>query len=118
MHIVVSGDPQAALRSAHDLLVAKGYRITPTDTWSGTAELGSKTKGALLGAMSLYINVRYQVTAGQEPGTHVVNILQGSTGWMGGAVGASRTNKAIEQLRADLEQAFSTSGNLVRFDVT
>lgn len=108
---LVTGDPVAARVTAERALVARNFTLNWQDDWTATAEVGSKTASILVGAFSQYMKVGVRLmTAG--PGETTVRIERQSSGWAGGAIGASRTNKSFASLRGELETIFSGAGVL------
>jgi hypothetical protein len=47
-----------------------------------------------------------------DPGQTTLHIEPETSGWLGGAFGANRVNKAFASLRADLEKQFRDAGVL------
>jgi len=113
INFVVAGDVERAKVTAVEALQMKGYRLTWGDQWSATAEKGSKIGNALAGGFAQYIKLGLQVRAGQTPDQSVISLVQGSKGFMGGALGVAKTNKARNQLRDELAAIFNQAGVLV-----
>ncbi len=111
----VSGDPARARATAERALTDRKFKISWQDEWSGTAERGNKTANVLLGAAAQYFAVGLQVRSA-GPDETVIRIERLSTGWMGGAIGASRTTKNMSGLATELESTFKSAGVLL--DVT
>ena len=109
---VVTGDPGRARATAEQALVSRKFRVEWHDDWTGTAERGSKTGNLLAGALAQYFKVGVRLMTGQ-PGQTVVRVEKQSSGWMGGAIGASRTTKNFESLKDELATVFSGAGVLV-----
>jgi hypothetical protein len=65
----------------------------------------------LVGAFSQYMKVGVRLMSA-GPGETTVRIERQSSGWAGGAVGASRTTKNFAALRGELEAIFSGAGVL------
>jgi hypothetical protein len=108
----LQGDPVHAKDTVHDALVARKFRLTWHDDWTATAERGNKVANAVAGAAAQYFKVGVAIRSGGD-GNAILRVERQSSGWMGGAIGASRTTKNLEQLRAELEQSFTASGVLV-----
>jgi hypothetical protein len=68
---------------------------------------------ALGGAFAQYFAIEVQVMSGHEPGHSIVRFTQGNTGWMGGAIGASRVKKNYAALRDEFAGWFHQQGLLV-----
>jgi len=108
---VVTGDPGRASATAEQALVARKFGVTWQDDWTATAERGSKVANVIAGAAAQYFKVGVRIMSG-EHGTTVIRIERQSSGWMGGAIGAARTNKNLAKLRTELETIFSEAGVL------
>jgi hypothetical protein len=108
---LVTGDPGLARATAEQALVTRKFRVAWNDDWTATAERGSKVAGALAGALAQYFKVGVRLMSAQ-PGETTVRIERQSSGWMGGAIGAARTNKNMTALRTQLEATFSAAGVL------
>ncbi|HEX3540314.1 MAG TPA: hypothetical protein VHT75_07695 [Acidimicrobiales bacterium] len=108
---VVTGDPGMARATAERALVERRFTVTWNDDWTGTAERGNKVANALAGALAQYFKVGLRLMSTQ-PGETTVRVERQSSGWMGGAIGAARTNKNMTALRQELEATFGTAGVL------
>jgi hypothetical protein len=108
----VTGDPTTARATAERALVDRKFKVTWLDEWSGQAERGSRVANVLLGALAQYFKVGVRVMS-DEQGRTIVRIERQSSGWAGGAIGAARTTKNINGLRADLEATFGSAGVLL-----
>src|ERR1022692_3835275 len=108
---LVLGDPVKARATIEEALVARKFKVTWSDDWTATAERGSKVANALAGALAQYFKVGVRLMSAQ-PGETTIRIERQSSGWMGGAIGASRTNKNLTALRSELEAAFAGAGVL------
>ena len=95
---VVASDATNSLSLAVAGLGYIGFRYEPMTAWSGWAELGNKTKAALIGGFSLYMKVRVDVHSTERPHQHSVVITKDSTGMMGGAMGMSKTKKKFDEV--------------------
>jgi hypothetical protein len=107
----VTGDPASARATAERALTERKFKVTWTSDWAGTAERGNKIANVALGALAQYFKVGVSVM-GANPGTTIVRIERQSSGWAGGAIGASRTTRNINSLRQELESTFSSAGVL------
>ncbi len=63
----------------------------------------------IAGAAAQYFKVGVRIMSADQ-GTTIIRIERQSSGWMGGAIGAARTTKNLEKLRAELESTFSEAG--------
>jgi hypothetical protein len=108
---LVAGDPTAARATAEQALVARKFGVTWHDDWTATAERGSKAANLLAGALAQYFKGGVRLMSA-SPGETTVRIERQSSGWMGGAIGANRTNKNLASLRGELEATFVAAGVL------
>jgi hypothetical protein len=108
---LVVGDPVRARATIEEALVARKFRVAWSDDWTASAERGSKLANAIAGALAQYFKVGVRLMSA-EPGETTVRIERQSSGWMGGAIGASRTTKNMTALRTELETTFSSAGVL------
>jgi hypothetical protein len=108
---LVTGDPASARSAVEQALVVRKFRVAWSDDWTAVAERGSKVANALAGAAAQYFKVGVRIMSAQ-PGETTVRIERQSSGWMGGAIGASRTTKNMTALRTELEATFSGAGVL------
>jgi hypothetical protein len=107
----VTGDPARAKATAERALTARGFQVNWQDYWSGTAERGNRVANVLAGAFVQYFKVGLALRSA-EPGHTIVRIERLSSGWAGGAIGASRTTKNIANLGAELDATFRGAGVL------
>jgi hypothetical protein len=108
---LVTGDPTRARATAEQALTSRKFKVNWHDEWSGEAERGSKTANLIAGAMAQYFKVGVRVMSHEE-GQTLVRMEKQSTGWMGGAIGASRTKKNFEALKDELSSTFDAAGVL------
>jgi hypothetical protein len=108
---LVVGDPVRARATIEDALVARKFKVAWSDDWTASAERGSKVANAIAGALAQYFKVGVRLMS-SEPGETTVRIERQSSGWIGGAIGASRTTKNMTALRTELEATFSGAGVL------
>jgi len=62
--------------------------------------------------MAQYFKVGVRIISG-EAGQTTVRIEKQSSGWMGGAIGASRTTKNLASLESELRTTFEGAGVLI-----
>ena len=67
-----------------------------------------RTRGAAAQCFKVGVSIR----SGTD-GNSILRVERQSSGWMGGAIGASRTTKNLEQLRDQLEATFGAANVLV-----
>ncbi len=114
---LVIGDPGRARATAQQALEARKFKVNWADDWTATAERGSKVANAIAGAAAQYFKVGVRLMAADE-GHTTVRIERQSSGWMGGAIGASRTTKNFAALQTDLTETFGAAGVLVSVQET
>ena len=112
VEFVVVGDPQRAKATVSAALQERKFTLTWTDEWTGVAERGSKVANVLGGVFAQYFKVGLQVMSGGGSQS-IVRLDRLSSGWMGGALGASRTNRNFVGLRDELRKTFDGAGVLV-----
>lgn len=111
--LIVTGDPQAALATVTGALQSLGYSVQPDPSgWRGRAEVGSKAARALAGGFSRRMVLDYTVTQAQQPGAFQVVVAPATSGWSGGALGASKAKKELQSVGSTLWNAFATQGTL------
>lgn len=106
------GDPAHARATVQQALETRKFRLTWHDEWTATAERGNKVTNAVAGAATQYFKVGVAIRSGAE-GNSVMRIERQSSGWMGGAIGASRTTKNLDNLSDDLAATFGAAGVLL-----
>jgi hypothetical protein len=108
----VTGDPTTARATAERALTDRKFKVQWQDEWSGVAERGNKVANAFAGAFAQYFKVAVKVMS-STPGQTVVRIERQSSGYAGGAIGATRTTKNMQSLTKELEATFKAAGVLV-----
>ena len=108
----VTGDPAMARATVERALTERGFKISWTDDWSGVAERGNKVANVLVGALAQYFKVGLRLMSEGQAQT-VVRIERLSSGWAGGFIGASRTNRNFSNLKSELGATFAGAGVLV-----
>lgn len=113
-HWTTSADGAAVLRTVGETLASQGYTLTPDESgWGGRAEVGSKAARALAGGFARRMILDYAVTQGAEPGTTLLRISPASTGWSGGALGASKAQKEMASVVNGVHEALVQQGLVV-----
>ena len=114
---VIQGDPESVRSIGDQVIRGAGFTITWVDHATGNAQRGSLPLTILLGAFvgkkRQLVKVGLAVFAGPQPGTAVVRLTRVSSGWVGGAIGASRNNKIFGELVGDLGTQFGQAGTLL-----
>lgn len=106
------GDAERAKQTAIEAFESRGFAFTWIDAWTGRATKGSKGANIMLGALAQYFELEVSVRS-VDAEQSVVRIGTLSSGWMGGAIGASRTKKNFVSLRDELGATFDAAGVLV-----
>jgi hypothetical protein len=109
---VVTGDPARAKATAEQALLSRKFQINWFDDWTATAERGNKVANALVGAAAQYFKIGVRLMS-LDSEHSIVRIERQNTGWMGGAIGAARTNKNFAALKDELAATFQSAGVLV-----
>jgi hypothetical protein len=106
-------DAAAVLDALKGTLEAQGYTVTPDESgWAGRAEVGSKVGRALAGGFVRRMILDFTISQG-EPGTTRLVVAPASSGWSGGALGASKAKKEMTAVASGVHQALSERGLLV-----
>jgi hypothetical protein len=108
----VAGDASRAKATVIDALQTRKFRFTWSGEWDAIAERGNKIANALAGAFAQYFKITVLVRTAPD-GNGLIRIEKSSKGYMGGALGASRTRKNFDGLVADLQATFAAAGVLV-----
>ncbi|HUE57971.1 MAG TPA: hypothetical protein VMO88_00175 [Acidimicrobiales bacterium] len=108
----VTGDPTMARATAERALADRKFKITWTDDWSGLAERGNKVANLIVGALAQYFKVGLSLMSA-GPTETIVRVERLSSGWAGGAIGASRTTRNFSNLKSELEATFAQAGVLI-----
>ena len=108
----VTGDPAMARATAERALNDRKFKVSWTDDWSGVAERGNKVANVIAGALAQYFKVGLRLMS-DGPEQTIVRVERLSSGWAGGAIGASRTTRNFSSLRSELEATFAGAGVLI-----
>jgi hypothetical protein len=107
-------DASAVLTALNDALVSQGYAVTPDETgWAGRAEVGSKAARALAGGFARRMVLDYAVSQGDQAGTTRLVVAAASSGWSGGAMGASKAKKEMATVAQTVHQVLAERQLLV-----
>jgi hypothetical protein len=114
---VIQGDPESVRSIGDQVTRGAGFTISWADQATGQGQRGSLPLTLLLGAFvgkkKQSVKVALTVFAGPQPGTAVFRLTRVSSGWAGGVVGASRTNKIFDELVQELGTRFGQAGQLL-----
>ena len=108
----LQGDPAHARAAVQQALEARKFRLTWHDDWTATAERGTKVANAVAGAAAQYFKVGVAIRSADD-GNSIMRVDRQSSGWMGGAIGASRTSKNLDRLKDELSATFTAAGVLL-----
>jgi hypothetical protein len=108
----LQGDPARVRATVQQALDTRRFRLAWLDEWTATAERGNKLVNVLAGAAAQYFKVGLAIRSGND-GNSILRVDRQSSGWTGGAIGASRTTKSLERLRDELTATFHEAGVLV-----
>lgn len=111
VEFLINGDPSLARNTAAEILGQRGFTLTWTSDWNATAVRGSTTGNVLLGGFAQKFEVGLSVTSVGN-GQSVIRFDRKNRGWMGGAVGAMRVTRNMNELRDQFRDAMSTRGML------
>jgi hypothetical protein len=114
---VIKGDPEGVRSIGDQVISGAGFTIAWENPATGHAQRGSLPLTILLGAFAgkkrQLVKVDLAIFTGPQPGTAVVRLTRVSSGWVGGAIGATRNNKIFEDLIRDLGTRFGQAGSLL-----
>ena len=103
-------DAAAVLDTVKTTLESQGYTVTVDESgWAGRAEVGSKVGRALAGGFVRRMLLDFSISAG-EPGTNRLVVAPASSGWSGGALGASKAKKEMTAVASGIHQALAARG--------
>ena len=108
----LQGDPAHARVAVQQALEARKFRLTWSDDWTAVAERGNKVANAFAGAAAQYFKIGVALRSA-DTGHSILRVERQSSGWAGGAIGAARTTKTLEQLTGEVESTCATAGGLV-----
>ncbi|MDR1635131.1 MAG: hypothetical protein LBS27_09495 [Bifidobacteriaceae bacterium] len=111
----VSGDPERARTTIHDLLTRMGFTLQYSGPFNGVAERGSKgatiAAGALAGSNQ---HLRVKLALAQDPnGNTAITLASDTTGMAAGLIGVRRASKAYNELFASVRGTFQQAGVLL-----
>lgn len=106
-------DAGAVLATVGEVLASQGYTVTPDETgWAGRAEVGSKAARVLAGGFARRMVLDFAVRQGAHAGTHQLVIAPASSGWSGGAIGASKAQKEMSAVAEGVHHQLAARGLL------
>ena len=90
---------------------ANGFKVQWDGPTKGKAEKGSKGANLMLGALSQYYGVDFEIAP--SPNGAVLRLVKSNTGWAGGYLGARKVEKQFQQLGDTLAAWFQHQGVLL-----
>ncbi len=108
--IAVRGTVENVQSLVQQALVGNGFQVKWEGPTKGTAERGSKGANLMLGALSQYYRVDFEIYPMASGAT--LRLLKGNTGMAGGLLGMSKVNKQFVQLSDTLASWFNQQGVL------
>jgi hypothetical protein len=112
VEFLINGDPSLARNTAAEILAERGFTLTWTSEWSAAAVRGSTAGNVLLGGFAQKFEVGLSVTSAAN-GQSVIRFDRKNKGWMfGGALGAARISRNMNELRDQFRDAMTTRGML------
>ncbi|MEV3921504.1 hypothetical protein [Actinomadura coerulea] len=94
-------------------LQPEGFRFTWDNAGQGIVEKGTRAKAMLLGAFATHY--KYHLLLRPQPdGTVVVELGLATTGLSGGATGAVKLRRKLDEVGRILTTAFQSSGTLIQ----
>jgi hypothetical protein len=107
-------DASAVLETLNGALTSQGYTVTPDESgWAGRAEVGSKVARALAGGFARRMVLDYTLSQGDQPDTNRLVVAPATSGWSGGAIGASKAKKEMDAVASAIHQALAGRGLLI-----
>jgi hypothetical protein len=111
VEFLIHGDPALARNTAAEILNERGFAVNWSTEWSAEAVKGSTTGNLLLGPLAQKFVVGLSVTS-VGSGQSMIRFDRQNSGWMGGAIGASRVSRNMKALRDEFRDAMSARGML------
>jgi hypothetical protein len=104
--ITVSGDSGRAKTVVEQVLFGRGFAVTWTDSWTGSAEKGSKR------GFGFYYKVGLSIMSG-APGQFTLRVQPLISRMQNGLAFVGRTNRFFSDLNAELATALAEMGTVV-----
>src|SRR3989442_4513537 len=95
--IQVKGSVENVQNLVQHAFGANGFQIKWDGPTKGKAEKGSKGANLMLGALSQYYGVDFEIAP--NPNGAVLRLVKSNTGWAGGSPGPRKVEKEVPQLR-------------------
>lgn len=114
MRFWTAGDPQVAIGHLVGQLQAYDFRITPNpDGYSGSAEVGSAAKRALLGGFARRNKLEYRLSQSPVPEQFILEVQITMTGAGGGAIGYTKAKRENRDLYGAIWNTLHHTGVVV-----
>jgi len=109
--IQVKGSVENVQNLVQHAFGANGFQVQWDGPTKGKAEKGSKGANLMLGALSQYYGVDFEIAP--NPNGAVLRLVKSNTGWAGGYLGARKVEKQFRQLGDTLAAWFQQQGVLL-----
>src|SRR2546425_7651403 len=110
--IQVKGSVENVQNLVQHAFGANGFQIKWDGPTKGKAEKGSKGANLMLGALSQYYGVDFEIAP--NPNGALLRLVKSNTGWAGGYLDDRKEVKQFRQLRDTLAGWFQPQGGLPR----
>jgi len=114
---LIQAEPTTAGAIADQVVRGAGFTIVWADHMNGQAKRGSLPLtilfGVFVGRNRQFAKIGLTIFVGPQPGTTVLRLTRGSSGWSAGAIGASRNKKMFDELIHALATPFGQQGTLL-----
>src|SRR2546427_9775740 len=94
--IQVKGSVENVQNLVQHAFGANGFQIKWDGPTKGKAEKGSKGANLMLGALSQYYGVDFEIAP--SPNGAVLRLVKSNTGWAGGSLGARKGGKRFHEV--------------------
>ncbi|TLZ77774.1 MAG: hypothetical protein E6K08_02670 [Methanobacteriota archaeon] len=109
--IQVKGSVENVQNLVQHAFGANGFQVKWDGPTKGKAEKGSKGANLMLGALSQYYGVDFEIAP--NPNGAILRLVKSNTGWAGGYLGARKVEKQFQQLGDTLAAWFQQQGVLL-----
>src|SRR2546428_12380451 len=96
-HIQLKGAVENVKNLGQHAFGANGFKVQWDGPTKGKAEKDSKGANLMLGALSQYYGVDFEIAP--NPNGAVLRLVKSNTGWAGGFLGARKGVEEVQQLR-------------------
>jgi len=104
-----------ARETVYATLANQGFTVNRTDEWSADAERGSAGASIALGAFAgkKGRHVKVRIMCQSVPEGLAITLMQGTSGFSGGLIGASQANSIYSDIYNTVGVAFQNAGVLI-----